>query len=117
VADDDSVNLELTCAIVEAGGFDVVRAKDGREVLETIESVRPDLLLLDIQMPRVDGFGVVARLRENPRYATLPIIATSASAMSGDKALALARGFDAYVEKPYEIAALLKILNQYLHAA
>jgi CheY-like chemotaxis protein len=116
VADDDCVNLELTCAILEGGGFAVVPANDGREVLDTIESVRPDLLLLDIQMPRVDGFGVVTRLRKDQRYANLPIIATSASAMSGDKALALSRGFDAYVEKPFEIAGLLEVLNRYLAA-
>jgi len=64
----------------------------------------------------VDGFGVVARLRKDQRYANLPIIATSASAMSGDKALALSRGFDAYIEKPFEIAGLLEVLNRYLAA-
>ncbi len=116
VADDDCVNLELMCAILEGGGFAVVPANDGREVLDIIESVQPDLLLLDIQMPVVNGFGVVARLRKDRSYADLPIIATSASAMSGDKALALSRGFDAYVEKPYEIAALLELLNRYLCA-
>lgn len=110
------MNLELACAILEQGGFGVTSASNGREVLDTIGSVQPDLLLLDVQMPVVDGFEVAARLREDQSYANLPIIAASASATSGDRALALSRGFDAYVEKPYEASTLLEVLSRYVKA-
>lgn len=114
MADDNPVNLELTCEILKRGGFAVATANDGREVVDTIESVQPDLLLLDIRMPRLDGFQTVACLRKDPRYKNLPIIAASASAMNGDREFAFSRGFDAYVEKPYEISTLLELLNRFL---
>lgn len=79
-----------------------------------IQSVRPDILLLDIQMPRMGGFEVVSCLREDQRFSRLPVIAASASAMSGDKDVALSRGFNAYIEKPFERHALVELMNRIL---
>ena len=79
-----------------------------------IQSVQPDVLLLDIQMPRLGGLEVLTRLRENQSFSRLPIIAASASAMSGDKEVALSRGFNAYIEKPFESHALLELVNRVL---
>lgn len=114
IADDDAANLELACEILANHGFDVVPARDGREVLDMIQSVRPDILLLDIQMPRMGGFEVVSCLREDQRFSRLPVIAASASAMSGDKDVALSRGFNAYIEKPFERHALVELMNRIL---
>lgn len=79
-----------------------------------IQSVQPDILLLDIQMPRMGGFEVVTCLRENQTFSRLPIIAASASAMSGDKELALSLGFNAFLEKPFESHALVALVNRLL---
>lgn len=114
IADDDPANLELACEILANHGFAVVPARDGLEVLEMIQSVQPDVLLLDIQMPRLGGLEVLTRLRENQSFSRLPIIAASASAMSGDKEVALSRGFNAYIEKPFESHALLELVNRVL---
>lgn len=114
IADDDAANLELACEILANHGFAVAPARDGREVLDMIHSVQPDILLLDIQMPRMGGFEVVTCLRQNRSFSSLPIIAASASAMSGDKEVALSCGFNAFIEKPFESQALVELVNRFL---
>ena len=106
--------MELACEILANHGFVVTSARDGREVLDLIHSVQPDILLLDIQMPRMGGFEVVTCLRQNRSFSSLPIIAASASAMSGDKDVALSCGFNAFIEKPFESRALIELVNRVL---
>ena len=106
--------MELACEILSNHGFDVVPARDGREVLDLIQSVEPDILLLDIQMPRMGGFEVVTCLRQNRNLSSLPIIAASASATSNDKEVALSCGFNAFIEKPFESQALVELVNRVL---
>jgi two-component system cell cycle response regulator DivK len=106
VADDSAVSRELVREALEQVGYHVVEAADGKEALaKAIESV-PDLALLDIRMPGLDGYATVRAMREDPRLAALPVLALTAFAMRGDQEKAASAGFDGYLTKPIGIATL-----------
>ena len=83
VAEDNPVNRELLRELLEARGYNVMEAPDGQEALRMIEQNHPDILLLDIGMPVLDGFAVMRKIRENPTLATLPVLAVTAYACKG----------------------------------
>jgi CheY-like chemotaxis protein len=114
IAEDNAVNRELLRELLEARGYDVVEACDGQEALAVIERAEPDILLLDIGMPVLDGFGVVRALRENPRLAMLPAVAVTAYAMQGDREKILSSGFDGYLSKPVDARVLAEELDRVL---
>jgi len=106
VADDRAISRELVRDVLESCGYEVFEAADGVEALEQARLVQPDIIILDLQMPRLDGFGVVAALRTDPAFDNVPVMALNASAMAGDRERALASGFTGYVAKPIRVAAL-----------
>ena len=116
VGDDNAANRELLSVILQRAGFTTVEAADGAEVLRQLESNSPVAVLVDIHMPEIDGFEVLRRIRQDPRFAKLPVIAVTASVMTGDEQNALKSGFDAYLAKPYEpkqvVALLRRVLDQ-----
>jgi two-component system, cell cycle response regulator DivK len=115
IAEDNAVNRELLRELLESRGYDVLEACDGQEALKMIEQAQPDILLLDIGMPKLDGFAVVHKIRENPRLTKLPVVAVTAYAMQGDREKVLGSGFDGYLTKPINLKALeqeLKRLEQ-----
>src|SRR6185437_3659312 len=112
VAEDRPGSLELIRTVLESAGYEVVEATDGQEAVEKASGSSVDLFLLDLQMPKIDGFGVVAQLRKDPRFANTPIVALTASAMHGDRERALAAGFSSYIPKPVDLAALRSELKR-----
>lgn len=102
VAEDDPASRELVRELLEGWGYQVVEACDGQEALQKVDEAQPQLILLDIQMPHLDGFAVIRELRQNPRFATVPIVALTAYAMRGDRERVLHAGFDAYLTKPID---------------
>jgi CheY-like chemotaxis protein len=100
IAEYNAVNRELLRELLERKGCEVVEARDGQDTVEMIARERPKILLLDISMPRLDGFGVIHKIRENPETADLPVLAVTAYAMSGDRERILSAGFDGYLSKP-----------------
>ena len=114
VAEDNPVNRELLRELLEARGYAVHEACNGQEALDLIEAVRPDILLLDLGMPVLDGFATVGKIRENPRLAELPVLAVTAYAMRGDRERILSSGFDGYLAKPIHPDALSAELNRLL---
>ena len=114
VAEDDPASRELLRDILSAWGYDVVEACDGGEALRKIEETGPDLVLLDIQMPVLDGFAVLCQLRQDPRFAALPVVAVTAYAMRGDREKTLKAGFNAYLSKPVDATALRTRIEQLL---
>lgn len=112
VAEDRPGSLELIRTVLESSGYEVIEAIDGQEAVEKASGNPVDLFLLDLQMPKVDGFGVVAQLRKDPRFTNTPIVALTASAMHGDRERALAAGFSSYIAKPVDLAALRSELNR-----
>jgi CheY-like chemotaxis protein len=114
IAEDNATNRELFRELLEARGYTVVEACDGPEALRMIEQTQPDILLLDIGMPVLDGFAVVRAIRENPRLAALPVLAVTAYAMQGDRERVLGSGFDGYLSKPINANLLAGELERLL---
>lgn len=100
VVDDDAMNLRLAVTVLEQAGHEVLSAAGGAEGVEAALAHAPDLVLMDVQMPGVDGIEALKRLRADPRTATLKVAAFTALAMMGDAERLLAEGFDGYLEKP-----------------
>jgi two-component system cell cycle response regulator DivK len=114
IAEDNAVNRELLRELLEVRGYTVVEACDGDEALRMIEQTQPDLLLLDIGMPVLDGFAVVRKIRQNPRFASLPVVAVTAYAMQGDREKILNSQFDGYLSKPVNSRSLAEELDRLL---
>jgi len=93
----------------------VYEASDGIEALQSARELLPDLIILDLHMPVLDGFGVLEELRLDLRFATTPIIALTASAMQGDRELALSAGFTTYIAKPISLRALRGEIERFFH--
>jgi CheY-like chemotaxis protein len=100
IADDRSSSRELLRLVLERAGYAVIEAEDGNQALDQTRSGNPDLVLMDLQMPGLDGYEVLAALRSDPRFTTLPVLALTASAMRGDREHILAAGFTDYLAKP-----------------
>ena len=115
IADDKATSRELLRTVLERQGYMVTEAADGEEALEKARAETPDLILLDLQMPVRTGYEVLGELRQDPRYASLPVIALTASAMPGDREKALTAGFTAYIAKPVALAHLRGEVQRLLH--
>lgn len=102
VVEDNENNRYLTTFLLEREGFRVVHARCGREALEVSLRELPQLILMDIQLPEMDGYEVTARLREHPALASVPVVGVSSYATASDRAKALASGFAGYIEKPID---------------
>jgi CheY-like chemotaxis protein len=114
IAEDNPVNRELLRELLEGRGCEVEEACDGEQALEMLERTRPDILLLDLGMPKLDGFGVVRKIRENAQLADLPVLAVTAFAMRGDREKVLDAGFDGYLSKPINAISLAEEIERLL---
>jgi CheY-like chemotaxis protein len=106
VADDKATSRELVRTVLEKSGYSVAEASDGMEALKNAREWKPDLIILDLYMPGLDGFGVIQELRRDRDFATTPVMALTASAMQGDRERAFAAGFTGYVAKPISLSVL-----------
>jgi CheY-like chemotaxis protein len=114
VAEDRDASRELLNVVLTAAGYDVILAADGEEALLRAKERPVDLVILDIHMPRLDGFGVIQRLRASPTYEKVPVIALTASAMAGDRDSVLAAGFSEYISKPVNMSLLRREIARLL---
>lgn len=112
VAEDNEANREVLREYLEPRGFEIIEACDGEEAVQRIRESPPDLILLDVQMPRVDGFAVLRLLKE--QGVAVPVIALTAHAMEGDRERALLAGFDGYHSKPVDLQSLLAEIRRRL---
>jgi CheY-like chemotaxis protein len=117
VADDDPVSRGLIRDILEPEGYEVFEVSNGEEALDAVASVHPDLVLLDIQMPLLDGYAVLKSLREDVRYRDIPVAAVTALAMASDREQGLFRGFNAYITKPINVSSLRAQARRLLHGS
>lgn len=114
VADDKATSRELIRAVLEPLDYVVREAEDGIEAVRFAREMQPDLIILDLQMPGLDGFGVLKELRRDGAFDTTPIMALTASAMQGDQERAITAGFDSYVSKPIPLSMLRKEVERLL---
>lgn len=112
--EDNEQNRYLVKFILETHGYEVLQAKNGQEGIEMANSVDPALILLDIQLPGMDGYAVAERLRDFDTLATVPIVAITSYAMVGDKERILAAGCTGYMEKPINPETFVADIETYL---
>jgi CheY-like chemotaxis protein len=117
LVEDNENNRYLARYLLERAGFELQVAEDGRRGLERARAGRFDLVLLDIQMPEMDGYELAAALRADPATARIPIVGVSSFAMAGDRAKAMALGFAGYIEKPIDPATFAEEIRSFLSAA
>ena len=112
---DDSITVrKVTAQFLERNGYEPVLAKDGQEALEILAQVQPAAMLLDVEMPRMDGFDCAKNVRENPRHATLPILMITSRTASKHRDRAFSLGVDEYLGKPFREDELLELLEKYV---
>jgi CheY-like chemotaxis protein len=111
VVDDSDTIRSLISLNLELEGFEVHQASDGQECLDVVGSVQPDVITLDVAMPRLDGFGAAARLRTAPETAHIPIVMVTARAQGSDLSRGAELGVAAYVTKPFEPAELVEVVR------
>ena len=113
--EDNLDNRILLRRILQAEGYVVLEAANAAETLRVVAGQRPDLILVDINMPEVDGYALTSQLKEDPDLASVPIIAVTANVMRGDRERSLAAGCDGYIQKPLDVDSLPRQIARFLH--
>jgi CheY-like chemotaxis protein len=114
IVDDNPTNLKLVRVLLSAEGYEVRTAMDAEEALAAIGDYRPRLILMDIQLPGMDGLTLTSKLKANPETRDAIVVAVTAYAMKGDEGRALAAGCDGYIAKPIDTRTLPQTLARYL---
>ena len=113
VVEDNEKNMKLFRDVLEASGYRTMEATTGAQAVELAIEHGPALVLMDIQLPDIDGVEALGRLRANARTASIPVLALTAQAMEGDRERFLAAGFDGYVSKPVNIVELVGAVQEH----
>ena len=113
LAEDNEINQLIAIELLSAKGVEVTATNNGREALEALAKNEYDLVLMDIQMPEMDGLSATAKIRENPKYADLPIVAMTAHAMAGDREISLSGGMNDHITKPIDPKVLYETLRRW----
>jgi two-component system cell cycle response regulator DivK len=114
--EDQVDNRRIVRDLMTSVGYEVIEAVRGDEGVTLAEQSNPDLILMDIQLPGLDGYEATRRIKANPRLRSIPIIVVTSYALSGDEEKARAAGCDAYLAKPFDAMKLLAVVRQYLNA-
>ena len=114
IVEDQADNLRILHDLLSSAGYDIIIAENGLEALEVVSRERPDWILMDIQLPVLDGYEATRRIKADPTLRGIPIIVITSYALSGDESKAKAAGCDAYVAKPFSPRALLAKVREFL---
>jgi two-component system cell cycle response regulator DivK len=114
VVEDNELNLKLFRDLLEANNFEVIENRDGKRVLELTQTEKPDIILMDIQLPDISGMDLIERIKADELLKKIPIIAVTAFAMQEDKDNILNSGAEEYISKPISITKFLEVINKYL---
>ncbi len=114
VVEDNLLNKVLVKEILSVKGYQIIEAVTGKEAIEKAVAERPDLILMDLQLPEMDGVTATRLIKEKEEFKDTPVVALTASAMKGDEEKVLKEGFDGYVPKPIEVKKLLHVVEENL---
>ena len=114
VVEDQEDNRRILRDLLTSAGYEIIQAENGEEALAAAARERPDLILMDIQLPVLDGYEATRRIKADPALRAIPVIAVTSYALSGDEDKARAAGCDAYVTKPFSPRALLGKIREYV---
>jgi two-component system, cell cycle response regulator DivK len=117
VVEDTPANLKLASTLLRKAGYGVLQAHDGEQAIAMVRGERPDLVLMDIQLPGMDGLAATRILKADPATARIPVVALTAMAMNGDEQRLLAAGCDGYIAKPIQVREFLDEVQRRLAAA
>jgi two-component system, cell cycle response regulator DivK len=113
IVEDNEKNMKLFRDVLQATGYSTLEATTGEEAVELSLSHAPALVLMDVQLPGIDGVEALERLRQNERTASIPVLALTAQAMSGDRKRFLEAGFDGYLAKPVDVGELIETVREH----
>ena len=116
IVEDNELNMKLFRDLIEASGYETVRTRNGLEALDLARAHRPDLILMDIQLPEVSGLEVTRWLKADEELKSIPVIAITAFAMKGDEERIREGGCEAYMSKPISVAKFIATVKTYLEA-
>lgn len=117
LVEDNEANVQTVSTYLEMWGYQCIIAGNGQEAIEVTQTQSPDLILMDIQMPGMDGLEAIQRIRQDPKFVDVPIIALTALAMAGDREKCLAAGATEYLAKPMSLKQLVTVIQQLLDAS
>jgi two-component system cell cycle response regulator DivK len=115
IVEDNEKNMKLFRDVLGAAGYTTVEATSGGQAVDLATQHGPDLVIMDVRLPDVDGMEALARLRADGRTASIPVLAVTAQAMQGDRERFLAAGFDGYLSKPLNITELVETVQRHLN--
>ncbi|MAE52405.1 MAG: two-component system response regulator [Micavibrio sp.] len=115
IVEDNELNMKLFHDLLEAHGVDTVETRDGKEVLELAREHKPDLILMDIQLPEISGLDVTKNLKADDELKDIPVIAVTAFAMKGDEQKIREGGCEDYISKPISVTHFLEVIQKYIH--
>lgn len=113
VVEDNDKNMKLFRDVLQVSGYSTLEATTGEKAVELALVHEPALVLMDVQLPGIDGLAVLGQLRQDERTSSIPVLAVTAQAMSGDRDRFLEAGFDGYLSKPVDIAELLQAVREH----
>jgi len=114
IVEDNAQNMRVIFMTLRAHGYTLLKATNGEEALSVVSREKPDLIIMDIQLPKIDGLEVTRRIRQIPTFSNMPIIAITAHAMKGDKRQIIGAGCNAYIPKPINTRELPGVINEML---
>ncbi|MBM3618033.1 MAG: response regulator [Alphaproteobacteria bacterium] len=115
IVEDNDLNLKLFRDLLDAHGYETFETKDGMQVLNLARNVRPDLILMDIQLPEISGLDITRRLKADSEVKDIPVIAVTAFAMKDDEEMILSAGCEAYMSKPISIPLFISTIQKFLN--
>lgn len=115
--EDDPGNRVLIRRVLQSEGYRIIEAKNASQALSVLKKEQPDIILMDINMPDVDGYTLTTQLKTMPNIQNIPIIAVSAKVLKSDREKAIAAGCNGYIEKPINVDTLSETINRYIHEA
>ncbi|MDR3577075.1 MAG: response regulator [Anaerolineaceae bacterium] len=114
--EDNFENRMLVKRLLQSGGFEVLEAADADTALELVKNHTPDLILMDINMPDVDGYTLTNKIKGLPGYSKVPIVAITANVMKGDREKTIRAGCDGYIEKPIDVDHFLDTIDRFINS-